>query len=76
MLAAEVVYTTEIDESLARAEAPPRATGRRARAPSGYGLRGWPEAASFDILVVTGTPREVLAAPVERLVPGGRLVGP
>jgi len=42
----------------------------------GYGLRAWPEAASFDILVVTGTPREVLAAPVARLAPGGRLVGP
>ena len=42
----------------------------------GYGSRGWPEAVPFDTLAVTAAPREVPAAPVARLTPGGRLVIP
>ena len=39
-------------------------------------MRGWPEAAPFDALGVSPAPREVPAAPVARLAPGGRLVIP
>jgi protein-L-isoaspartate(D-aspartate) O-methyltransferase len=72
------VYTIEIVEPLARgAEAVLRRLGYgRVHVRHGDGSRGWPEAAPFDAVVVTAAPREVPAALVAQLAPGGRLVIP
>jgi len=42
----------------------------------GDGYQGWPEAAPFDIILVTAAPDAVPAALVAQLKPGGRLVIP
>ena len=43
---------------------------------TGDGAAGWPEHAPFDGIMVTAAAREVPAALVEQLAPGGRLVIP
>ena len=42
----------------------------------GDGAKGWPEQAPFDRIIVTAAAREVPAALVEQLVPGGLMVLP
>ncbi len=42
----------------------------------GDGYRGWPEAAPFDVIVVTAAPDHVPKPLLEQLAPGGRLVIP
>jgi protein-L-isoaspartate(D-aspartate) O-methyltransferase len=44
------------------------------RAGDGYG--GWPEAAPFDIIMVTAAPDHVPAPLLAQLKPGGRMVVP
>lgn len=72
------VYTIEIIGSLAL-QARERLqrlgyTNITVRAGDGYG--GWPDAAPFDIIVVTAAPDSVPRPLVEQLKPGGRLVIP
>ncbi len=43
---------------------------------TGDGFRGWPEAAPFDVIIVTAAPREVPAPLGEQLAVNGRLVIP
>lgn len=50
---------------------PPRVTLR-----VGDGFRGWPEAAPFQVIVVTAAPEEVPQPLLEQLAVGGRLVIP
>lgn len=49
---------------------------RRVHLRTGDGYRGWPEAAPFDVIVVTAAPEEVPAPLLEQLAQGGRLVIP
>jgi protein-L-isoaspartate(D-aspartate) O-methyltransferase len=42
----------------------------------GDGYQGWPEAAPFDVILVTAAPDHVPRALLEQLAPGGRLVIP
>ncbi len=42
----------------------------------GDGYRGWPEAAPFDIILVTAAPEEIPPPLLDQLGPGGRLVIP
>lgn len=42
----------------------------------GDGYEGWPEAAPFDVILVTAAPREMPAPLTEQLAVGGRLVAP
>jgi len=51
--------------------APPRVELR-----VGDGYEGWPEAAPFDVILVTAAPDHVPKALLEQLAPGGRLVIP
>ena len=72
------VYTIEIVEPLAR-EAEQRLktlgyTNVTVRAGDGYA--GWPDAAPFDVIVVTAAPDHVPAPLIAQLKPGGRLVIP
>jgi protein-L-isoaspartate(D-aspartate) O-methyltransferase len=43
---------------------------------TGDGYAGWPEAAPFDVIVVTAAPEQVPRPLLEQLAPGGRLVIP
>jgi protein-L-isoaspartate(D-aspartate) O-methyltransferase len=43
---------------------------------TGDGYRGWPDAAPFDVIVVTAAPEKVPAPLLEQLALGGRLVIP
>ena len=72
------VYSIEIVVPVAQA-------GARALREAGYGrvqtrigdgYLGWPDAAPFDVIVVTAAPPEIPAPLVEQLKPGGRLVVP
>jgi len=72
------VYTIEIVEPLGR-EAGRRLQGLglsniSVRVGDGYG--GWPEAAPFDIILVTAAPEQVPPQLLEQLKPGGRMVIP
>jgi protein-L-isoaspartate(D-aspartate) O-methyltransferase len=72
------VYTIEIVEPLGReAAARLREMGLanvRTRIGDGYG--GWPEAAPFDVILVTAAPEKVPPALIEQLRAGGRMVIP
>jgi protein-L-isoaspartate(D-aspartate) O-methyltransferase len=74
------VYSIEILSVLAdEAKATLRAQGYgsdRVELRTGDGFRGWPEAAPFDVIVVTAAPREVPAPLGEQLAVNGRLVIP
>jgi protein-L-isoaspartate(D-aspartate) O-methyltransferase len=72
------VYTIDIVEPLARE------AGRRLKelgyanvtVRAGDGYAGWPDAAPFDIVLVTAAPTEVPPPLLAQLKPGGRLVVP
>jgi protein-L-isoaspartate(D-aspartate) O-methyltransferase len=74
------VYSIEIMDVLAeRAEQVLRREGYgsgRLELRTGDGFRGWPEAAPFDVILVTAAPRELPAPLAEQLAVGGRLVIP
>jgi len=72
------VHSIEIVEPLARtAEATLRRLGyANVQVRVGDGYQGWPEAAPFDIIIVTAAPDAVPTALVAQLKPGGRLVIP
>jgi protein-L-isoaspartate(D-aspartate) O-methyltransferase len=72
------VYTIEIVEPLAR-EAEERLASLgygNVTVRTGDGYAGWPEAAPFDVIVVTAAPDHVPPPLIEQLKPGGRLVIP
>ena len=72
------VYTIEIVEPLAR-DAERRLTTlgyANVTVRAGDGYAGWPEAAPFDVIVVTAAPDHVPPPLVAQLKPGGRLVIP
>jgi protein-L-isoaspartate(D-aspartate) O-methyltransferase len=75
-----VVYSIEYVAELARfAEANLRSTGYgpdRVVLRTGDGYRGWPEAAPFQVVVVTAAPERVPEPLLAQLAPGGRLVIP
>jgi protein-L-isoaspartate(D-aspartate) O-methyltransferase len=72
------VYTIEIVEPLARQATQTLKelghTNVHVRAGDGY--RGWPEAAPFDVIMVTCAPDHIPAPLVEQLKEGGRLIVP
>jgi len=72
------VYTIEIVERLGRtaAAALARLGYRNVEVKIGDGYKGWREHAPFDAIVVTAAPKEIPAALVEQLAPGGKLVAP
>jgi len=72
------VYTIEIVEPLARdAEQRLKTLGyENITVRAGDGYAGWPDAAPFDVIVVTAAPDHVPAPLVAQLKPGGRLVIP
>jgi protein-L-isoaspartate(D-aspartate) O-methyltransferase len=74
------VYSIEILSVLAeQAEKTLRGEGfgpERVALRTGDGFRGWPEAAPFDVILVTAAARELPAPLAEQLAVGGRLVIP
>jgi protein-L-isoaspartate(D-aspartate) O-methyltransferase len=74
------VYSIEYLAALARfAEKNLRSTGygpERVSLRTGDGYAGWPEAAPFDVIVVTAAPERVPRPLLEQLALGGRLVIP
>ncbi len=50
--------------------------GYRVELRTGDGYRGWPEAAPFDVIVVTAAPEQVPSPLLDQLALGGRLVIP
>jgi protein-L-isoaspartate(D-aspartate) O-methyltransferase len=74
------VYSIEYVEALARfAESNLRAAGYgpdRVALRAGDGYRGWPDAAPFQVIVVTAAPERVPQPLLDQLAPGGRLVIP
>lgn len=53
-----------------------RSLGYRVELRTGDGFRGWPEAAPFDVILVTAAPERVPAPLLEQLAMNGRLVIP
>jgi protein-L-isoaspartate(D-aspartate) O-methyltransferase len=72
------VYTVELRPALAaRAQARLNwAVGERLHTRVGDGWLGWPEAAPFDVVLLTAAPDEIPKALLSQLRDGGRLVGP
>ncbi len=71
------VWTIEYHADLAAfAERNLRSLGYSVSLRAGDGYRGWPEAAPFDVIVVTAAPEHVPQPLLEQLAPGGRLVIP
>jgi protein-L-isoaspartate(D-aspartate) O-methyltransferase len=72
------VYTVELRPALAaRAQARlARTFGEGLHARVGDGWLGWPEAAPFDVVLLTAAPEEIPKALLSQLRDGGRLVGP
>ena len=72
------VYTIEIVRPLGeRAAAVLRELGyANVEVRIGDGYLGWPEAAPFDVIVVTAAPDQMPRPLVEQLAPGGRLIAP
>jgi protein-L-isoaspartate(D-aspartate) O-methyltransferase len=72
------VYTIEIIEPLAqRAEADLKRLGyTNIHVRAGDGYKGWPEAASFDAIIVTCAPEKVPPPLLEQLRNGGRMIIP
>jgi len=74
------VYSIEYLEPLAQiAERSLRQSGydsARVALRTGDGYRGWPEAAPFDVVLVTAAPEEVPRPLLDQLAPTGRLVVP
>ena len=72
------VYTIELLEPLAAeaAERLARLGCANVTVRQGDGYAGWPEAAPFDVILVTAAPDTVPPALVAQLKPGGRLVIP
>jgi protein-L-isoaspartate(D-aspartate) O-methyltransferase len=74
------VYSIEYVEALARfAEKNLRGAGYasdRVELRTGDGYRGWPDAAPFQVIVVTAAPEEVPQPLLDQLAVGGRLVIP
>jgi protein-L-isoaspartate(D-aspartate) O-methyltransferase len=74
----EKVYTLEIIEPLARQarERLARLNYANVEVRSGDGYYGWPEAAPFDVIVVTAVASHVPPPLLEQLRPGGHMVLP
>jgi protein-L-isoaspartate(D-aspartate) O-methyltransferase len=76
----EIVYSIEYLEPLAQfAEQNLRRAGydaARVALRTGDGYRGWPEAAPFDVVLVTAAPENVPRPLLDQLTPNGRLVIP
>jgi protein-L-isoaspartate(D-aspartate) O-methyltransferase len=72
------VYTIEIVDVLAqRAGADLKRLGyTNIQVRAGDGYRGWPEAAPFDVIIVTCAPEKVPPPLVEQLKDGGRMIIP
>jgi protein-L-isoaspartate(D-aspartate) O-methyltransferase len=71
------VYSIEIVEPLAKRAATTLShLGYEVKLRHGDGYRGWPEAAPFDVIVVTAAPERVPPALLQQLAQGGRLVIP
>jgi protein-L-isoaspartate(D-aspartate) O-methyltransferase len=72
------VYTIEIIEPLAqRAEVDLKRLGyTNIQVRAGDGYKGWPEAAPFDVIIVTCAPEKVPPPLVEQLKDGGRMIIP
>jgi len=74
------VYSIEYLEPLAQtAEISLRRAGydaERVALRAGDGYRGWPEAAPFDVVLVTAAPESVPRPLLDQVAPGGRLVIP
>jgi protein-L-isoaspartate(D-aspartate) O-methyltransferase len=72
------VYTIELLDELAReAAARLRTLGyTNVMTRTGDGYAGWPDAAPFDVILVTAAPTHVPQPLVDQLKPGGRMVIP
>ena len=72
------VYTIEIVEPLGRrARQLLHTLGyRNVEVRIGDGYRGWPEAAPFDLIIVTAAPAAIPQPLIDQLKPGGRMVIP
>jgi protein-L-isoaspartate(D-aspartate) O-methyltransferase len=72
------VYTIEIVEPLGRRAMQILAQlgYRNVDVRIGDGYNGWPEAAPFDLIVVTAAPPEIPKPLTDQLKPGGRMVIP
>ncbi len=70
------VYTIEFIPELAEEARPRLASYANVFTRCGDGRKGWPEAAPFDAIIAACAAREVPAALIEQLAPGGRLVVP
>jgi protein-L-isoaspartate(D-aspartate) O-methyltransferase len=75
---AKEVYTIEIVGELAQsaAEALNRLGYKNVVVRHGDGYQGWPDRAPFDRIILTAAPRELPAALIDQLRPGGKLVAP
>jgi protein-L-isoaspartate(D-aspartate) O-methyltransferase len=72
------VYTIEIVEPLGRRamQLLEQLGYRNVEVRIGDGYNGWPEAAPFDLIVVTAAPPEIPKPLIDQLKPGGRMVIP